>query len=78
MPRRALRQRLIHADGTIEFGHYTAYARSRDDARWRLFNDATVAPVADEDVSKPSRAAYILFLLREDVARSRPRPTATR
>ena len=54
--------------GTIEFGHYTAYARSRDDGCWRLFNDATVGVRDDDEVSQASRAPYFLFLLREDVA----------
>ena len=54
--------------GTIEFGHYTAYARSRDDGCWRLFNDATVGVRDDDEVSQASRAPYLLFLLREDVA----------
>ena len=53
---------------TIEFGHYTAYARSRDDGCWRLFNDATVGVRDDDEVSQASRAPYLLFLLREDVA----------
>ncbi|EGB12158.1 hypothetical protein AURANDRAFT_52390 [Aureococcus anophagefferens] len=59
---------VVNHYGTIEFGHYTAYARSRDDARWRLFNDSSVSVVEDDEVSAPSRAAYILFFLREDIA----------
>jgi len=59
---------VVNHFGTIEFGHYTAYARSRDDGCWRLFNDATVGVRDDDEVSAPSRAPYLLFLLREDAA----------
>mmetsp|Transcript_29903 Transcript_29903/g.92573 ORF Transcript_29903/g.92573 Transcript_29903/m.92573 type:complete len:229 (+) Transcript_29903:767-1453(+) len=59
---------VVNHYGTIEFGHYTAYARSRDDGKWRLFNDSNVQSVEDDEVSKASRAAYLLLLLREDVA----------
>mmetsp|Transcript_2787 Transcript_2787/g.8368 ORF Transcript_2787/g.8368 Transcript_2787/m.8368 type:complete len:416 (+) Transcript_2787:3086-4333(+) len=59
---------VVNHFGTIEFGHYTAYARSRDDGCWRLFNDATVGVRDDDEVSQASRAPYLLFLLREDVA----------
>ena len=59
---------VVNHFGTIELGHYTAYARSRDDGCWRLFNDATVGVRDDDEVSAPSRAPYLLFLLREDAA----------
>lgn len=46
--------------GTLENGHYTAYAKV--DTKWYLFDDASVHEVAFENCNK--KGAYILFYSR--------------
>ena len=49
--------------GSLDFGHYTAYARSRLDGKWYLFNDSSVTPAK----SPVTENAYILFYIRKDL-----------
>lgn len=50
---------LIHHRGTINSGHYVAYARNRNDGNWYLFNDELCKQVTPQEVegAKP----YVLF-----------------
>jgi ubiquitin carboxyl-terminal hydrolase 4/11/15 len=55
---------VVNHSGTLNFGHYTAYARVGEDVErpWYHFNDATVTPANESEVI--SKAAYILFYER--------------
>jgi len=52
--------------GSASYGHYTAYARSSEDGKWRLFNDEDVKEVSAEEVAEEKVGAYILFYVRRD------------
>ncbi|MEE6506775.1 hypothetical protein FKM82_007847 [Ascaphus truei] len=45
--------------GSLQGGHYTAYCRNSLDSRWYGYDDSSVEPVPQEEVS--TRGAYILF-----------------
>nr|XP_036862019.1 LOW QUALITY PROTEIN: ubiquitin carboxyl-terminal hydrolase 43 [Manis javanica] len=45
--------------GSLQGGHYTAYCQNSLDGRWYSFNDSTVEPLLEDEVS--TRGAYILF-----------------
>eukprot|EP01116_Phalansterium_solitarium_P025615 TRINITY_DN987_c0_g1_i1.p1 TRINITY_DN987_c0_g1~~TRINITY_DN987_c0_g1_i1.p1 ORF type:complete len:921 (-),score=331.15 TRINITY_DN987_c0_g1_i1:567-3248(-) len=49
--------------GGMGGGHYTAYAKNRDDGGWYLFNDSSVAPVTNAN-SLRSASAYVLLYRR--------------
>uniref|UniRef100_A0ACB8EKN8 Uncharacterized protein n=1 Tax=Sphaerodactylus townsendi TaxID=933632 RepID=A0ACB8EKN8_9SAUR len=51
--------------GSLQGGHYTAYCRNALDGHWYSYDDSTVEPVLEDDVS--TRAAYILFYQRRSV-----------
>jgi ubiquitin carboxyl-terminal hydrolase 4/11/15 len=53
--------------GSMGGGHYTAYARHRDDGKWHLYDDSSVREVSDLS-SIVSEAAYILLYRRRDVS----------
>jgi len=48
--------------GGLGGGHYTAYAKNKDDNRWYYFDDSSVSEAREESVC--SKAAYVLFYLR--------------
>jgi len=52
--------------GSLEFGHYTAFAKTKDDA-WYHFDDTSTSKVVSEG-SLVSRASYILFYKRKQAA----------
>jgi len=52
--------------GSMGGGHYTAFARHRDDLKWYLFDDSSVREVSDLS-SIVSEAAYLLLYRRRDV-----------
>ncbi|XP_077183640.1 ubiquitin carboxyl-terminal hydrolase 43 isoform X2 [Paroedura picta] len=52
--------------GSLQGGHYTAYCRNALDSHWYSYDDSTVEPVREDDVS--TRAAYILFYQRRSLA----------
>ncbi len=59
---------VINHHGSLNGGHYTAYAREKD--KWFLFDDTFVSPVPDVgDVVNP--AAYLLFYRRKDLSLQR-------
>ncbi|XP_045149244.1 ubiquitin carboxyl-terminal hydrolase 43 [Echinops telfairi] len=45
--------------GSLQGGHYTAYCRNSLDGQWYSYDDSTVEPLREEEVS--TRGAYILF-----------------
>lgn len=57
--------------GGLRDGHYTAFARNKDNGQWYYYDDSSVSPVSEEQIE--SRAAYVLFYQRQDKI---PQPTA--
>lgn len=51
--------------GGMGGGHYTAYAKYRDDGSWHYYDDSSVRASNPDDVQ--STAAYVLFYHRKDV-----------
>jgi len=51
--------------GTISHGHYTAYAKHRDDGKWYCYDDQSVKEVSETNVC--SSSAYVLFYKRKDL-----------
>ncbi|MBN3299308.1 UBP15 hydrolase, partial [Amia calva] len=49
--------------GGMGGGHYTAFAKNKDDNKWFYFDDSSVSPASEEQISK---AAYVLFYQRQD------------
>nr|XP_028572996.1 ubiquitin carboxyl-terminal hydrolase 43 isoform X2 [Podarcis muralis] len=54
--------------GSMQGGHYTAYCRNTLDGHWYSYDDSTVEPVLEDEVS--TRGAYILFYQRRCVVPS--------
>eukprot|EP01116_Phalansterium_solitarium_P021569 TRINITY_DN6764_c0_g1_i2.p1 TRINITY_DN6764_c0_g1~~TRINITY_DN6764_c0_g1_i2.p1 ORF type:complete len:536 (-),score=227.09 TRINITY_DN6764_c0_g1_i2:174-1781(-) len=48
--------------GSLGGGHYTAYAKNKNDSKWYSFDDSSVHKV--EDVKARSSAGYVLFYRR--------------
>ncbi|XP_077001360.1 LOW QUALITY PROTEIN: ubiquitin carboxyl-terminal hydrolase 11 [Tamandua tetradactyla] len=53
--------------GGLRDGHYTTFACNKDSGQWHYFDDSSVSPVAESQIE--SKAAYVLFYQRQDVAR---------
>ena len=51
--------------GGMGGGHYTAYAKNKDDGRWYYFDDASVSNASEDSVV--TKAAYVLFYQRRDL-----------
>ncbi|XP_056673493.1 ubiquitin carboxyl-terminal hydrolase 43 isoform X2 [Monodelphis domestica] len=51
--------------GSMQGGHYTAYCRNSLDGQWYSYDDSTVEPVSEEEVS--TRGAYILFYQKRNI-----------
>nr|XP_058960785.1 ubiquitin carboxyl-terminal hydrolase 4-like isoform X1 [Pocillopora verrucosa] len=51
--------------GGMGGGHYTAYAKNCKDSKWYSFDDSSVSPVNQEQVT--SKAAYVLFYQRKEI-----------
>uniref|UniRef100_A0A8C5WR29 ubiquitinyl hydrolase 1 n=1 Tax=Laticauda laticaudata TaxID=8630 RepID=A0A8C5WR29_LATLA len=62
--------------GSLHGGHYTAYCYNSLDGRWYSYDDSTVEPVMEEDIS--TRGAYILFYQRRNVVPSWPGGSSVR
>ncbi|KAK2508712.1 hypothetical protein MC885_000464 [Smutsia gigantea] len=59
--------------GGLRDGHYTTFARNKDSGHWHYFDDNSVSPVTENQLE--SKAAYVLFYQRQDVARRlQPQP----
>ncbi|XP_059091834.1 ubiquitin carboxyl-terminal hydrolase 4-like [Tigriopus californicus] len=52
--------------GGMGGGHYTAYAKNKDDGQWYYFDDCNVIPSSEEAVV--TKAAYVLFYQRRDLS----------
>uniref|UniRef100_A0A8C7RVL6 Ubiquitin carboxyl-terminal hydrolase n=1 Tax=Oncorhynchus mykiss TaxID=8022 RepID=A0A8C7RVL6_ONCMY len=50
--------------GGMGGGHYTAYAKNKDDDKWYNFDDSSVSPANEDQIV--SKAAYVLFYQRQD------------
>jgi ubiquitin carboxyl-terminal hydrolase 4/11/15 len=50
--------------GGISHGHYTAYARHRDDGKWYSYDDQNVKEISETSVVTAN--AYVLFYKRKD------------
>uniref|UniRef100_UPI00292A5DD8 Ubiquitin carboxyl-terminal hydrolase 11,Response regulator FrzS n=1 Tax=Homo sapiens TaxID=9606 RepID=UPI00292A5DD8 len=53
--------------GGMRDGHYTTFACNKDSGQWHYFDDNSVSPVNENQIE--SKAAYVLFYQRQDVAR---------
>ncbi|KAM8752731.1 ubiquitin carboxyl-terminal hydrolase 11 isoform 1-T1 [Rhynchonycteris naso] len=59
--------------GGMRDGHYTTFACNKDSGQWHYFDDNSVSPVTENQIE--SKAAYVLFYQRQDVARRlQPKP----
>ena len=56
---------IVHHLGALHGGHYVTSLRSETDGKWRLFNDAQITEISENDIVDSS--AYILFYIRRDV-----------
>ncbi|XP_036375809.1 ubiquitin carboxyl-terminal hydrolase 15-like isoform X2 [Megalops cyprinoides] len=50
--------------GGMGGGHYTAFAKNKDDDKWYYFDDSSVSPANEDQIV--SKAAYVLFYQRKD------------
>ena len=50
--------------GSLNGGHYTAFARNAGDNQWYQYNDERVSRIAARDVAGPE--AYVLYYERMD------------
>ncbi|XP_031721597.1 ubiquitin carboxyl-terminal hydrolase 15 isoform X3 [Anarrhichthys ocellatus] len=50
--------------GGMGGGHYTAYAKNKDDGKWYNFDDSSTSPANDDQIV--SKAGYVLFYQRQD------------
>uniref|UniRef100_A0A673HVD6 Ubiquitin carboxyl-terminal hydrolase 15 n=1 Tax=Sinocyclocheilus rhinocerous TaxID=307959 RepID=A0A673HVD6_9TELE len=53
--------------GGMGGGHYTAYAKNKEDQKWYNFDDSSVSPSSEEQTV--SKAAYVLFYQRQDTVK---------
>lgn len=61
--------------GGMGGGHYTAYAKNKDDGRWYHFDDSSVTPISEGTVV--TKAAYVLFYQRREETASAASATAS-
>uniref|UniRef100_A0A5F7ZPC3 Ubiquitin carboxyl-terminal hydrolase n=1 Tax=Macaca mulatta TaxID=9544 RepID=A0A5F7ZPC3_MACMU len=50
--------------GGMGGGHYTAFAKNKDDGKWYYFDDSSVSTASEDQIV--SKAAYVLFYQRQD------------
>uniref|UniRef100_A0A8C0B569 Ubiquitin carboxyl-terminal hydrolase n=1 Tax=Buteo japonicus TaxID=224669 RepID=A0A8C0B569_9AVES len=50
--------------GGMGGGHYTAFAKNKDDGKWYYFDDSSVSTACEDQIV--SKAAYVLFYQRQD------------
>uniref|UniRef100_A0A667ZGQ4 Ubiquitin carboxyl-terminal hydrolase n=1 Tax=Myripristis murdjan TaxID=586833 RepID=A0A667ZGQ4_9TELE len=53
--------------GGMGGGHYTAYAKNKDDDKWYNFDDSSVSPASEDQIV--SKAGYVLFYQRQDTVK---------
>ncbi|KAK7896153.1 hypothetical protein WMY93_021478 [Mugilogobius chulae] len=53
--------------GGMGGGHYTAYAKNKDDEKWYNFDDSSVSPASEDQIV--SKAGYVLFYQRQDTVK---------
>ncbi|XP_050960538.1 ubiquitin carboxyl-terminal hydrolase 15 isoform X2 [Labeo rohita] len=53
--------------GGMGGGHYTAYAKNKEDDKWYNFDDSSVSPTSEDQIV--SKAAYVLFYQRQDTVK---------
>uniref|UniRef100_A0A3Q3JHD5 Ubiquitin carboxyl-terminal hydrolase n=1 Tax=Monopterus albus TaxID=43700 RepID=A0A3Q3JHD5_MONAL len=53
--------------GGMGGGHYTAYAKNKDDGKWYNFDDSSVSPASEDQIV--SKAGYVLFYQRQDTTK---------
>ena len=53
---------IVNHFGSLNFGHYTAYAKNSTNNQWKEFDDSTVRDASSDGVI--SDASYILFYRR--------------
>ncbi|XP_020822400.1 ubiquitin carboxyl-terminal hydrolase 43 isoform X1 [Phascolarctos cinereus] len=51
--------------GSMQGGHYTAYCRNSLDGQWYSYDDSTVEPILEDEIS--TRGAYILFYQKRNI-----------
>ncbi|XP_055366418.1 ubiquitin carboxyl-terminal hydrolase 11 isoform X2 [Betta splendens] len=63
--------------GGLRDGHYTSYARNKDNGQWYYFDDSKVTYASEDQIV--TNAAYVLFYHRQDKLRkpTLPSPTAS-
>lgn len=59
--------------GGLGGGHYTAYAKNKEDGAWHYFNDSSCSSVKNSADVK-SEAAYVLFYQRRQSATPQGHP----
>ncbi|XP_064415015.1 ubiquitin carboxyl-terminal hydrolase 11 [Latimeria chalumnae] len=62
--------------GGLRDGHYTSFARNKDNGQWYYFDDNSVSYATEERVV--SSAAYVLFYQRQDKIRKPTVPVRTK
>ncbi|XP_068162474.1 ubiquitin carboxyl-terminal hydrolase 15-like isoform X2 [Antennarius striatus] len=53
--------------GGMGGGHYTAYAKNKDDGKWYNFDDNSASPANEDQIV--SKAGYVLFYQRQDTVK---------
>jgi ubiquitin carboxyl-terminal hydrolase 4/11/15 len=61
--------------GSLGGGHYTAYAKNKNDGKWYKFDDSSVSPVEESRVKTSS--GYVLFYQRKDTIQQPSSSTST-
>ncbi|XP_061591618.1 ubiquitin carboxyl-terminal hydrolase 11 [Cololabis saira] len=59
--------------GGLRDGHYTSYARNKDNSQWYYFDDSKVTYATEDQIV--TNAAYVLFYHRQDKIRKPTLPT---
>ncbi|XP_011409062.2 PREDICTED: ubiquitin carboxyl-terminal hydrolase 15-like [Amphimedon queenslandica] len=58
--------------GGLGGGHYTAYAKNKDNGKWYSFDDSHVSEASADSIC--SSASYLLFYQRKTEGRRKPEP----
>ncbi|KAH3764363.1 ubiquitin carboxyl-terminal hydrolase 15 [Pelomyxa schiedti] len=66
---------IVNHHGGLGGGHYTAFARNKDDMNWYKFDDSNYNFASPDELVSP--AAYILFYKRKPIPAPAPTSTST-